>query len=203
MDWNELFKWGAIGLSGGGGIGLLNWLLKKQTADIKSFETLRDSYAKEFERLENKVDRLVAETARLGHELQLKEAEMGVLRAQLENMKKAYPDLPIPLWLKDRNGIMLSLNDAYEKAFLIPQGKHRGDYIMQPDTAIWPPHVAELFKKNDIKAIERGKSTRVVFEDIPDMDILKNWEFVKYAYFIDGTLVGVGGVAIPSDKLKV
>jgi len=203
MELNEILKWLVLGASGGGGIGLLNWLLRKQNADVKTFETLRDSYTKEFERLENKVDNLISETASLKQELKLKDAELSVLRAQMDNMKKAYPDLPIPLWLKDRNGIMLSLNDAYEKAFLIPQGKHRGDYIMQPDTAIWPTEVAELFKKNDIKAIEKEGSTRIVFEDIPEMKLLRNWQFLKYPYFIDGTLVGIGGIAIPQETLKV
>lgn len=193
-------------LTGGGAVGLWKvgeFLLNKKKVDMASFETLKKSYHEEFTRLEGKVEALTREQGRMLHLLEVKDQEIRVLRAQLENMKKAYPDLPIPLWLKDRSGVMLSLNDAYEKAFLIPQGKHRGDYIMQTDKDIWPKEIAELFKKNDLKAIERGRSIRIVFEEVPKMDILKNWQFLKYPYFIDGTLIGIGGIAIPTEKIAV
>ena len=203
MDWVEGLKWVGVVFGAGGVFKLLDYVLKRQTGDLDSFKTLRDSYSAEFGRLESKIDRLVANQARLEHDLKIKEAEISILRAQLENMKKAYPDLPIPLWLKDRNGIMLSLNDAYEKAFLIPQGKHRPDYIMQTDSAIWPPNVVEVFKKNDLKAIEKKHGVGITWERPPEMEILKNWEFVKYPYFIDGTLIGIGGIAIPKEKYQM
>lgn len=193
-------------LTGGAGIGVWKageFFINKKKVDVASFEALKTAYQQEFARLGESINGLNVQIGMLQSQLEIKDREISVLKAQLENMKKAFPDLPIPLWLKDRNGIMLSLNDAYEKAFLIPQGKHRGDYIMQDDKAIWPERVAELFKKNDLKAIERGKSVRIVFEEAPEMDILKNWQFIKYPYYIDGTLIGIGGIAIPLETIKV
>lgn len=193
-------------LTAGGGVGAWKvgeFFINKKKVDVASFEALKTAYQQEFARLGESINGLNVQIGMLQSQLEIKDREISVLKAQLENMKKAFPDLPIPLWLKDRNGIMLSLNDAYEKAFLIPQGKHRGDYIMQTDKEIWPERVAELFKKNDLKAIERGKSVRIVFEEAPEMDILKNWQFIKYPYYIDGTLIGIGGIAIPVESIKV
>lgn len=206
IDWNGILKviFGAGGF--GGGVALLNWFLKKQAADGQTFQQLREAYKEDFQGMRNEILDLKVEVAKLTDQLASKDRQISLMQAQLDLMKTAYPDIPLPLWLKDTNGYMIALNDAYEKAFLIPQGKHRGEYINKQDQAVWEPEVVELFKKNDMIAVERADKVKVIFEDIHDLEnskqfrLLKNWEFLKYPRYIDGTLVGIGGIAIPREN---
>lgn len=206
IDWNDILKWIGGGGAIGGGIGFLNWLIKKQGADNQTFKQLREAYKEDFQGMRDEILNLKLEVAKLTEQISSKDRQIGLMQAQLDLMKTAYPDLPIPLWLKDTNGYMISLNDAYEKAFLIPQGKHRGDYINKHDIAIWSEDIADTFKKNDIIAVEKGDKVRLVFEKVgqskskKQLNILSNWEFLKYPKFIDGTLVGIGGIAIPKEN---
>lgn len=200
MNWDEIWKW----VAGGGAFALvgtiLNFLIKKQGADTASFEALKKAYQEEFRRQDEKIDKLIREVEQLRLKYEESNKEVEFLKAQLESMKNAYPDLPIPLWLKDRDGVMISLNDAYEKAFLIPQGFHRRDYIGRSDESVWGRDIAEVFKKNDLKVIEKGEEMKIVFEDVKNNEILMNWEFLKYPKIIDGHLVAIGGIAIPKRK---
>lgn len=70
--------------------------------------------------------------------------------------------LPIPVWYKDRFGIMRYINPAYCAKFNI----RPVDYIGKRDIEVWPKEVAEQFTKNDNSVLERGVYI-TVYESVP------------------------------------
>lgn len=114
-------------------------------------------------------------------------------------LESAHQDLPIPMWLKDFKGNMLSVNLAYETIFLKPIGKERKDYVGKSDYDIWPKEIAEVFMKNDI-LIRRKREPRLITENIPDaMGKLIEWNILKYPRMSGNQLIGIAGIAIPKN----
>lgn len=213
---SDLQAWierGILLIGGGGLFKLGDFILKKKQADNDDFSLLRETYREEFIRYRDEIKSLITQNTQLeerlinqGDRLETKIADLQLetelLREQLKNLSRVHPDLPIPMWLKDQNGIMLSLNQAYEDAFLIPQGKTRFDYIGKHDDDIWGEKVADIFRANDIIAMSMKRASFVLNEEEAD-HLLNGWEFFKYPKYSDGTFVGVGGMALPRENKKV
>lgn len=183
-----------IGLFGGGT--LVKVIAPAISSRRDDFTVLQNAWREEFEKLKSEMIDVKAQNLYL-------EKQVLSLSTQIATLKQILPDLPIPLWFKDVNGTMLQLNDAYEKAFLIPQGKHRGDYIGQSDEVIWGQDVADTFRENDAKALDSGDQATIIFEEERHSRLLCNWIFLKYPKIIDGVVVGIGGIAIPKKDKKV
>ena len=185
---------------GGGALKIGEYFIQKKKADNDDFTLLRETYREEFKRYEDKVDKLISQNTTLELKIEALQKETDHLREQLVLLRTIHPDLPIPMWLKDQNGIMLSLNQAYEDAFLFPQGKNRSDYIGRRDEDVWGDDVADLFRANDLVAIAQ-KQTSFVVENKGNK-LFSGWEFFKYPKYADGIFIGIGGIALPRDNKK-
>lgn len=197
--WTERIITFAIG---GGLAGLGTFVLQKRKADVEDFTILKEAYREEFKRYEEKFDKLLAQYAKLEAKYEHQEEINQELKASISTIKSSYPDLPIPMWLKDHNGVMLSLNKAYEDAFLFPQGMTRLDYLGKHDDDVWGEEIAEVFRQNDLRAISQKKMSFVIEDDL-DSDVLKGWQFFKYPKYVDGIFVGVGGLALPETEKSI
>lgn len=180
-----------LGLSGlfSGGV-LTKVITSYLSKNRDDFQVLSSSWKDEIVRLNTRITEID------NYNKELKK-DIAALRIQIATLKQIHPDIPIPLWLKDINGRMLSLNDAYEAAFLIPQGKHRGNYIGKKDADIWGEKVAKVFKEHDDQAILLDAKQQIIFEENDVNPLLLNWVFLKYPKYLDGTLVGVAGIGVP------
>lgn len=177
---------------------------KKTDSEIQSndFLILKEAYREEFLRYEKKFDDLNSKYSKLEAEMEALRDENNDLREKLRLTRAAFPDLPIPMWLKDDKGMMLSLNQAYEDCFLMPQKKTRADYVGHYDEDIWGQAIADVFKRNDLAAVSQKKVSFVI-EDTIDNSLLTGWHFFKYPKYIDGIFVGVGGLALPKKDERV
>lgn len=184
---------------GGGMFKLGDYLISKKKADSEDFALLKDTWREEFRRYEEKFDKLNSKYGKLEEKLERSISENEDLRQTINSLKESYPDLPVPIWLKDHNGMMLSLNREYEDAFLLPQGKTRSDYIGHYDEDIWGEEIANIFRANDTVAISK-KHVSFVFETNIGHALLKKWEFFKYPKYVDGIFIGVGGLALPKSN---
>lgn len=150
------------------------------------------------ERLRERVSELegrvaVAEKA----QIDAKESE-SYFKNKITLLETAHHDLPFPQWLKDINGVMLSLNSAYEKMFLLPIGKTSEDYIGHTDFDIWPTDIAERFVENDNKAKNKGGYWMGIEPMwLKNSDISPYWRIAKYGRFVGNVCVGIAGIAIP------
>lgn len=125
--------------------------------------------------------------------------EVHELRTKLLLMESAHYDKPIPEWLKDLNGVMLSLNPAYERDFLKPYGVNSSDYIGKMDEEIWDEATAAAFRENDRRALTSpfkwwaGYET-VVTKTGHSLGVFLIFKYVRYS----GTIpIGIAGLALP------
>ena len=124
-------------------------------------------------------------------------AQVNVLQQKVTMLESSHQDAPIPIWLKDQFGIMLALNPAYEKTFLLPIGKTRDDYLHRSDYDIWPDEVAAEYIKND-KMVQRTMDIWIGYENIIDHQGNKvKWKIIKYPRTANGVLIGIAGIAVP------
>lgn len=119
-------------------------------------------------------------------------------KLKIQMFESAHNDLPIPMWLKDENGKILSINGAYERIFLNPRGYEKNDYVYDSD--VWPAEIAEQFGKHD-KQVLRDKTTWVGYEKVPDKnDVIHEWMIIKFVRYANGIVLGIGGIAVPKMK---
>jgi PAS domain-containing protein len=130
--------------------------------------------------------------------------EVQQLRKQVERLQNkvtllesSHQDAPIPIWLKDKHGVMLALNPEYERTFLIPHGKTREDYLHKTDYDVWPEDIAAEYIRND-RLVMRTRKTWKGTETILDHQGNKSqWQIIKYPRKAGGVLIGIAGMAIP------
>tara|TARA_R110002012_G_scaffold320805_1_gene545661 strand:- start:5553 stop:6206 length:654 start_codon:yes stop_codon:yes gene_type:complete len=128
------------------------------------------------------------------------QAEIRNIRRDQEKIKNSLlllsmseDNYPAPKWLKSVDGVMLRLNKAYEKEFLLPFDITRDDYIGHTDFEIWPHEVAKKFREKDQMVIRSGEPiTDIETVEYPD-GTKENLEVTKYPWTINGTVFGVAG----------
>lgn len=107
-------------------------------------------------------------------------------------LSKAWNSSPIPMWIKDLNGKMVFLNDAYCAIY----GIRKSEYIGRTDFDVWPPEVAKEFRKMDSKVLN-GESVEYGIEKIPSQSGLRSYDHLHVIKFPikDGPkIVGIAGM---------
>jgi hypothetical protein len=103
-------------------------------------------------------------------------------------------DLPLPFWLKGRDGKMIYINKPYEEVFLNPRGLTYYDYINKTDYDVWGKQMADRFKKNDEVAMKSEEP--VVFQEVITVNgVSETWTIVKFKRKLGNTVIGIGGIA--------
>lgn len=155
-------------------------------------------------------DNLKEQISDLKSENEILRLEVFDLKAQATLFKSMQYESPIPTWMKDLNGRMISLNKAYEEIFLIPNGFNKYDYIGKTDVEFWGQAVndellGQSYRNSDVEVITQQRTIRGLNYGNIDGKRIK---FIIYKYPIwtpatewnERKLIGVGGVAIPLDE---
>lgn len=189
----------------GGGIGaLLTYKLGNRKQDETEFNSLVSAYKDlvqetkdNAEELKMRVDTLEQQVKGLTKAISDKDREIQHLRNQLIIFESSHADVPVPIWLKDTNGIMLFLNSEYEEKILKPINKTSEDYIGETDFKIYPPNIAKEFRKHDRRVLTQKKPIR--FKERwqgADGQWLEG-DIIKYPRFLNrNTVIGIGGIII-------
>lgn len=194
MNTNDIITTLVSIVSGAGGLQVFNmWKDRRaekrldKTENRTDFDTIIATYKEDNERLRKSEKELSERVGRLENLYQ-----QCLYKLQL--MESAHYDLPIPAWLKDTSGTMLSVNKAYEEIFLIPLGKSATDYIGKTDSEFWGEDLGSEYSKNDQKVFRSGKS-QIVTETVmlPNMETTK-WMILKYIRMAGNTKVGIAGI---------
>jgi hypothetical protein len=177
---------------------IINW----QKAEKDDFTTIVDQWQNDNKRLREENQKHLQTQNDLYKKLAEHERKISALNTKLLIMESAYMHIPIPSWLKDLDGTMLALNEAYEDNFLKPLGLCRADYLGKTDFDIWDEDVAKEYQQNDVAVLQSPE--KVWFGDeriiINGVDVTKEWKTLKYVRFAGDLEVGIGGMAIPSNK---
>lgn len=129
----------------------------------------------------------------------IKKLEKQVKRLQYKVtlLESSHQDAPIPIWLKDNFGVMLALNPAYEKTFLLPRNLTAEDYLNKTDEVVWPEDIADEYRKNDLM-VARTNTVWKGYETIIDHQGKETqWQVIKYPRTAAGITIGIAGIAIP------
>jgi len=177
------------------------FVLGNRRAKLGEIQSIIDTLQEERSHWKSSFENLEVVREELKKEIYDMRNEIDRLNAKLVIMESGHSDMPFPVWLKDSDGRMMYLNEAYEKMFLRPMGLTREDYIGKYDTDIWDKETAEHFKVNDdlAKTSETG-SYRTYEEVLVSRDGHHKFETVevlKYLRFYGGVIIGVGGLIIP------
>lgn len=140
--------------------------------------------------------------------LKLQMAELQIentkLKQQLIIMESAHQDLPLPMWIKDPGGVVLSVNPKYEEVFLRPRGHARSDYVGSDDYAIWPEPAAKEFRQNDAQVLATGAIMDAI-EHVPNSTgKLVPWRIIKFRRYdlSSGVIIGIAGIAISPNPVE-
>jgi len=159
------------------------------------FETLIEQYKEDNLRLREEVAAMRDEIKEMAAEQRKDKQEIHNLSLKLQLMESAHYDLPIPAWLKDTNGTMLSLNAAYEELFIVPLGKKIEDYVGKTDSEFWGEEIGKEYLLNDLKILRQGKSEIVTETVVMANGEKSQWMILKYPRMAGNTKIGIAGIA--------
>ena len=157
---------------------------------VKIRSQKRIDYQQLLLRLDREVAELREEVKQLRTEKEERDKQLTILRA-------GRFELPVPMWLKDRQGRYLDFNLAFEKLLLIPNRIDPHTVMGKTDHEIWP-HFADYYRKNDLEVMRTRTSTEQIEEALID-GITVKFKSIKYPYTINFKVAGVGGIAFQID----
>jgi PAS domain S-box-containing protein len=130
---------------------------------------------------------LLARALEEKHEMYLEASEVSLTLSQLID------SFPSPIWMKDLEGVYVSVNDKLEAYFRKPSAEILG----KTDYDLMDKEQADLVRENDKEAIEAGKpivKIETVFSPESGRDEI--FETTKTAsYRADGSILGVIGIS--------
>lgn len=181
---------------------ILNRDKAKETAEKNDFTTIVEQWQSDNKRLREENQKHLQTQNDLYKKLAEHERKISALNTKLLIMESAYMHIPVPSWLKDLDGTMLALNEAYEDNFLKPLGLCRADYIGKTDFDIWDDETAKEYQENDVKVLNSIEKVWFGKEKIVlnGVDVTDQWKMLKYVRFAGDLEIGIGGMAIPSDE---
>ena len=126
--------------------------------------------------------------------------KISVLQNKIIMLESAQMSSPLPMWLKSAGtdelpGVMLAVNDAYERLYLLPFGKTADDYVGRTDREMWGEQLGAEYWENDLAVIRSQEPVDAMATDPVTGE--KNLRIIKYPRMFGGRIVGVAGVAIP------
>lgn len=173
--------------------GLFSYLIgkKKQNSDdfAKVIELFKEDNVRLRKSEEENRERLIA-----------LERKLLNLQNKLLLLETAHSDLPLPMWLKDLDGTVLSLNKAYEDAYLLPIGKTILDYLGHTDYEIWPKDVADAFANHDKMCLQKGRLDAM--EPVWNGVELTQVRVIKYVRKVNNVPIGIAGISIPLSSVQ-
>ncbi len=121
------------------------------------------------------------------------------LRKSEELFSRFMQFLPGLAWIKDLDGRYIYANDAAEKAF----GRERISLYGKTDDDVFPKEVAEQFKENDRKAMQKGKGLQTL-ETLEQSDGFHHSIVSKFPISdVEGRVGLIGGIAIDvTDRIQ-
>lgn len=184
----------------GGGLGVfLTFKLGNRKQNQSELEKVIDTYRERtledsavIKELRDRIDQLERITNK-------RDLEVVNLRNQLMLFESSHVDIPLPMWLKDVNGVMLFLNREFEDTFLRPIGKTSHDYIGKRDADIFEKKDAEAFAKSDAEVYRKKRPTRFIEEVTRNGEVFEVTS-IKYPRFLGNTIIGIGGVLLTEVK---
>ena len=176
-------------ITGGGLWKIFDYYLQNRQQNTHDFSAIIETWAKDNERL-----RVREEESR--EKINKLESIVNDLQAKILLLESSSQDLPFSMWIKDKEGRMLALNQHYEEEFLIPIGKSIIDYIGKYDHDVWNSDFAARMSILHQYVI----STRKVVMGYTEISGIR-YKIILFPKYLGRTLLGVGGMAIKENDI--
>lgn len=186
---------------GSGGIAsvLTNYLLKKK-------ELVNNEYISLIGVLREQNNDLSTKQKENDERIKNAEEKTAQLKNQLSEFKMLYMtyeslhlDLPLPQWVKSKDGRMVMVNRQYEKVFLIPVNKTALDYAGKTDIEFWGEEIGKHYSHNDNKVIDLEQPVYTLEPTLNSKGDTIYWHIYKFPLYIGGKISAVGGLAYSPD----
>lgn len=180
--------------------GAVVWLWKQQVAMHVQQIKWRDDRIENLEKSEAENKKKIEE---LQHEVTSLRLEAESLKTRFIIFQSTHDSAPIPMWIKDNNGRVLSANKAYEDLFLKPRGYTLMDYVNKDDFSVWPKDIADEFRLNDQRVHKDGKVWDGEETVVNEAGVRYQCRIIKYPRYMAGINepFGIAGVAVPEKLL--
>ena len=101
-------------------------------------------------------------------------------------------NLPFLAWMKDHEGRFVAVNQMFARSCGLPS---TNDLIGKTDLDIWPKHLAEAYRSDDLEVM-RTRQKKAVEEVVHDQGVDKWFETYKAPLFdVNGNVTGTTGFA--------
>jgi PAS domain S-box-containing protein len=113
------------------------------------------------------------------------------LRDSEERFRLFMDNSPTIAWIKDERGRYIYLNKTCEVRF----GVRSEDWIGKTDAELWPPDIAEKFRKNDLAVLAAGEPLTFTEETVAADGSRAYWLNCKFPFHAAGKLY-IAGIAL-------
>lgn len=193
--------------------GISTWLITKAKSKAELNKTdaeIREAFRTQLLEQINSLSKRLSEMESLCQKQALELIDLRAQNSRLQTlmedqfnhiaiMQCYYNNIPRPAWLKDADGFMYYINDAYEREWNISKYKYEGN----PDSFVWPEQYAKEFRANDYIVAKEKRGMHFV-EKVPvdPSDLSKGdrtWDVYKFPVIYKEDFIGIGGIATPRD----
>jgi len=172
---------------------------------VNEYKGLMEGYKMEVDSLRKEVVNIQLNLNKTNLSLLASDKEITNLRNQLMIFESANADVPVPIWLKDTQGIMLFVNEEYERSLLQPINKTSEDYIGFTDSNVWSKKIAKQFQAHDKEVMRKKVSVEFTETWEGNNGITFEGRVLKYPRFMGGarkTVIGVGGIILDIKQIQ-
>jgi len=172
---------------------------------VNEYKGLMEGYKKEVDSLRQEIVNVQLNLNKTNISLLASDKEIANLRNQLMIFESANADVPVPIWLKDTQGVMLFVNEEYERAVLHPINKTSEDYVGFTDSNVWSKKVSKQFQSHDKEVMRKKTSVEFTETWEGNNGITFEGRVLKYPRFMGGarkTVIGIGGIILDIKQIQ-
>jgi len=172
---------------------------------VNEYKGLMEGYKKEVDSLRQEVVTIQLNLNKTNISLLASDKEISNLRNQLMIFESANADVPVPIWLKDTQGVMLFVNEEYERAILHPMNKTSEDYIGFTDSNVWSKKVSKQFQVHDKEVMRKKTSVQFTETWEGGNGVTFEGRVLKYPRFMGDarkTVIGIGGIVLDIKQIQ-
>ena len=122
----------------------------------------------------------------------------AALRESEERFRLFMDHSPIIAWMKDEQGRHVYLNRAFQDRFGMSLAEARG----KTDAELWPPEMAEVFRRNDQAVLAAGRPVELTEETLNPDGSRCHWLSSKFLFRAAAGQRFVAGVRMDITELK-
>lgn len=190
---------------GGVAATVVTFIIALKKGNSENWQQMYDRVVNDNDKLRSRMEILEKQVAenQEKYALQIEELKQLHLAEQTKNallanklilLETAMTDSPLPQWLKSPEGVMLTMNKAYERAMNVK----REEYIGKTDIEFWGEKIGKEYQKND--QLAKARNTYIIIKEtikVGEADVSEDWIIMKYPRYYNDVFIGIAGIAFP------